>query len=481
MDSSLYQSLLQAVDGVVWEADAQTFEFKYVSDSVYRILGYTQEEWLSSPTFWQDHIYHEDVEAAIRYCHVETQHLRNHTFDYRMIKADGSLVWIKDIVSVVSEQDQPKSLCGIMVDITENKLSSELDLLENEVLQLTVGNVSNIEKVLNTYLTGLESLFPRMKCSILKVKDGKLYNWSSPSLENTYTELIEQMQIGPAAGSCGAAAYWREMVIANDIANDERWTDYKDIALSHGLKSCWSIPVIDSDDNVIAVLGIYYTTVKQPDETEAVIIRRVAAKLKLILENRNYAAMMQEMNDLLLQCQSLANFGNWQWDVESNKVTWSEVLYRIYGLNKDNFTATFEGYQALLHPEDKEQIVGIIETALQSGADTVFEERILRPDGEVRYLKSWTRAVMNEAGKPVKMIGVCLDITDAKNTQSKMEEIAWHQSHIIRAPLASLMGVVHLLKDEKGTSKELNTMLDHILEKADDLDAVIRKINNITG
>ena len=72
MDSSLYQSLLQAVDGVVWEADAQTFEFKYVSDSVYRILGYTQEEWLSSPTFWQDHIYHEDVEAAIRYCHVET-------------------------------------------------------------------------------------------------------------------------------------------------------------------------------------------------------------------------------------------------------------------------------------------------------------------------------------------------------------------------------------------------------------------------
>ena len=62
-----------------------------------------------------------------------------------------------------------------------------------------------------------------------------------------------------------------------------------------------------------------------------------------------------------------------------------------------------------------------------------------------------------------------------------MEEIAWHQSHIIRAPLASLMGVVHLLKDEKSTSKELNTMLDHILEKADDLDAVIRKINNITG
>ena len=481
MDSRLYRSLLQAVDGVVWEADAQTFEFKFVSESVYRILGYTQEEWMSSPTFWQDHIYPEDVEDAVRYCHVETQQLRNHTFDYRMIKADGSLVWIKDIVSVASENDKPKSLFGIMVDITENKLSSGLDLLENEVLQLTVGNVSNIEKVLNTYLTGLESLFPQMKCSILKVKDGRLYNWSAPSLPRTYTYLIEQAPIGPFAGSCGAAAYWREMVIVNDIATDERWADYKDAALSHGLNACWSIPVIDSNDNVIAVLGIYYTKIKQPEETEVIIMRRVAAKLKLILENRNYATMMQEMNDLLLQCQSLANFGNWQWDVESNRVTWSEVLYSIYGLNKNTFAATFEGYQALLHADDKEQVINIIESALHSGKDTVFEERILRPDGEVRYLKSWARAVKNDMGKPVKMIGVCLDITDAKNTKSKMEEIAWQQSHIVRAPLASLMGLVHLLKDEKGTSNELDTMLDHILEKAEDLDAVIRKISNISS
>ena len=481
MDARLYQSLLQAVDGVVWEADAQTFEFKFISESVHRILGYTQEEWLSSPTFWKDHIYAEDVDSAVGFCHAETQKVRNHTFDYRMVKADGSLVWIKDIVSVISEGGEPKSLCGIMVDVTENKLSSELDQLENEVLQLLVGNHSGIDKVLHTYMVGLERLFPNMKCSIHKVKDNKLYNWASPSLEESYTSKIEHLEIGPLVGSCGTAAYLREMVIVNDIANDERWASHKDVTLAHGLKACWSIPVIDSKDKVIAVLGIYYSTVKEPNEPEVVIIKRVASKLKLIMENSAYATMMEEMNLLLLQCQSLANFGNWQWDVESNKVIWSEVLYKIYGLKEEEFEATFEGYQSLLHPDDKERVKGIIQDVLHTGEDTVFEERIIRPDGEVRYLKSWSRVIMTDEGVPVKMIGACLDITDAKITQSKMEEIAWQQSHIIRAPLASLMGLVHLLKDEQSLSEEQQDLLNHIIEKAEELDVVIRNISSNTN
>lgn len=480
MDTSLYHSLLNAVDGVVWEADAQTLEFKFVSESVYKILGYTPEEWMSSPTFWQDHIYHEDVAAAVNFCHIETQQGRNHTFDYRMIKADGTLAWLKDIVSVVIENGKPRSLCGIMVDITENKLSSELDHLEKEVLQLTVDNDSDIEKVLHTYMAGIEHLFPHMKCSILKVRDNKLYNWAAPSLEKTYTEHIEQKEIGPMVGSCGTAAYLNETVIVNDIANDERWALLKDITLAHGLKACWSVPVTDSNNNVVAVLGIYYSTIKEPNEAEIVIIKRVASKLKLILENRAYATMMEEMNMLLLQCQSLANFGNWQWDIESNTVTWSDVLYEIYGLDKKNFPATFEGYQALLHPDDKEQVTNIIQEALQTGNDIVFEERILRPDGEIRYLNSWGRVIKADNGKPIKMIGVCLDSTDAKMTQSKMEEIAWQQSHIVRAPLASLMGLVHLLKDEPATNNETQKLLQHILEKADEVDTVIRKISHIT-
>ncbi|MCF0069840.1 PAS domain-containing protein [Dyadobacter sp. CY261] len=104
-----FESLIQTVDGIVWEADAATFEFRFISEQVRNILGYTPEEWLSDPAFWQNHIYPGDREQAVRYCHRETQEMRNHTFDYRMIRADGGLVWIKDVVSVIREAGKPRT------------------------------------------------------------------------------------------------------------------------------------------------------------------------------------------------------------------------------------------------------------------------------------------------------------------------------------------------------------------------------------
>src|SRR5690606_17245277 len=116
--------------------------------------------------------------------------------------------------------------------------------------------------------------------------------------------------------------------------------------------------------------------------------------------------------------------------------------------DKTTFPATFEGYVAMLHPDDRERITGIIKDVLETHQDVLFEERIIRPDGEERVLRSWGRLILNEEGKPEKMIGACLDITKAKVTQVKLEEIAWLQSHVIRAPLARLIGLVDILQNE---------------------------------
>ncbi|GGM90938.1 hypothetical protein GCM10010967_24990 [Dyadobacter beijingensis] len=125
-----FESLIQTVDGIFWEADASTFQFSFVSDQVRSILGYSPEEWLGDPDFWQKHIYPDDREQAVRFCHRETQEMRNHTFDYRMIARDGRLVWIKDVVSVISENGKPELLRGLMVDITKARQEEhELKLL----------------------------------------------------------------------------------------------------------------------------------------------------------------------------------------------------------------------------------------------------------------------------------------------------------------------------------------------------------------
>lgn len=475
-----HEALIQSIDGIVWEADARTFEFSFVSTQVQGILGYTPDEWLSDPYFWSNHIYHEDRDRAVNFCMMQTKEARSHTFDYRMIKADGSIVWIKDVVSVILKDDKPSLLRGIMVDITETKLLEDLDHLEKQVLELNSRQGIETETVLREYVEGLERLFPSMKCSVLRVKDNKIYDWVSISLPPAYVASINSLDIGPNAGSCGTSAYLNEKVIVTDIETDPRWADYKHLALPHKLRSCWSFPIVDSEDKVIAILGIYYDNTRIPDANEIDIIERSVSILNVILENRFSAEMILEASLLIAQGQELANFGNWQWDIDKNIVTWSDVLYKIYGLDKKNFPATFEGYIAMLHPEDRERVTGIIRSVLETHNDILFEERIIRTNGEERSLKSWGRVILNEEGKPVKMIGACLDITAARASQAKLEEIAWLQSHVVRAPLARLIGLVDILQNELAQDKSHEDLLHHILQTAHELDDVVRTISNKT-
>lgn len=121
------ESLINTVDGIVWECDAKTLEFTFVSKKVENILGYTAKEWMSTPTFWADHIYKEDKNFALNFCEEQTAKKLDHDFEYRMIAKDGSIVWLRDIVNVIIENGEVKSLRGIMIDVTKNK-ETEADL-----------------------------------------------------------------------------------------------------------------------------------------------------------------------------------------------------------------------------------------------------------------------------------------------------------------------------------------------------------------
>lgn len=482
-----FQSLVQTIDGIIWEADAQTFEFTFVSDQVSHILGFSPEEWLSDPDFWKNHIHPRDREEAINYCHYQTQGSSNHTFDYRMIKADGSVIWIKDMVTVINENGKPKWLRGFMIDITANKRSADLEHLERKILALNAQKDTPIEKVLSMYMQGIEALFPQMQCSILQVRNNRLHNWASASLPKSYEDAIEDLPIGEHAGSCGTAAYLKEKVIVSDIANDPRWADYKHLALPFNLCACWSYPIINAEGIVMAVFGMYYQEIRIPDEEELKVIARSTALLKIILENRQNSAFIQETSLLMSQGQEMAHFGNWQWDIQHNEVSWSDTLYAIYGINKDHFKATFEGYQELLHPGDRERIYNLILDVLKTKKDIVFEERVIRPTGETRLLKSWARVKTDDKGVPVKMIGACLDITESKALQQELEkqneklrEIAWIQSHIVRAPLARMIGIIDLIKNYQSAALDKHELLSHLLTSAYELDGIIRDIVNKT-
>ena len=120
-----YVTLVNSIDGIVWEADAQTFAFTFVSPQAERMLGYPLARWTTEPTFWKDHIHPGDRQWATSFCIDATLAKRPHDFEYRMVAADGRVVWLHDVVTVVVENDQSVRLRGVMLDITERKRAEE--------------------------------------------------------------------------------------------------------------------------------------------------------------------------------------------------------------------------------------------------------------------------------------------------------------------------------------------------------------------
>jgi PAS domain S-box-containing protein len=123
--------LIGTIDGIVWEADAATFRFTFVSAQAERLLGYPISAWIDDPGFWAAHIHPVDREASVRYCVECTGEGRDHQFDYRMLAADGRVVWLQDRVTVHLVDGRPVTLRGVMVDITERK-RAEAALRESE-------------------------------------------------------------------------------------------------------------------------------------------------------------------------------------------------------------------------------------------------------------------------------------------------------------------------------------------------------------
>ncbi|MGH9861995.1 MAG: PAS domain S-box protein [Candidatus Acidiferrales bacterium] len=143
-----FRDLVHGLHAIVWEADPVTWQFTFVSRRAEEILGYPVEQWLTEPDFWANHICEEDRKRAVAFCRRATAEGRHHEFEYRAVAADGRLVWLRDTVRVVQDEEgKVQQLRGLMVDITERKQAEkELEerstylraLIENSPIAIVV-------------------------------------------------------------------------------------------------------------------------------------------------------------------------------------------------------------------------------------------------------------------------------------------------------------------------------------------------------
>ena len=164
----------------------------------------------------------------------------------------------------------------------EALLSEEKRLLE----MIAKGN--SLSMILDALCRLVEELSEGSLASILLLDpDGnRLWHGAAPSLPKSYTDAIDGGFIGPAAGSCGTAAYRKEPVIVSDIATDPLWTNYRELALPHGLRACWSTPVLASDGRVLGTFAIYSREPRSPTPQQLDIIKQITDLASIAIERK---------------------------------------------------------------------------------------------------------------------------------------------------------------------------------------------------
>ncbi|MBS1136859.1 MAG: sensor signal transduction histidine kinase [Proteobacteria bacterium] len=132
-----FRLLIESTRAVSWEMDASTLSFRYVSPQATAMLGYPVDDWYR-PGFWEAKLHPDERERVIAFCRSAAERGRDHTFEFRMIAADGHEVWIEDIVSVDLREGQPARLRGFLLDITDRRLAERAVRELNETLEWRV-------------------------------------------------------------------------------------------------------------------------------------------------------------------------------------------------------------------------------------------------------------------------------------------------------------------------------------------------------
>ncbi|MBI4133831.1 MAG: PAS domain-containing protein, partial [Candidatus Terrybacteria bacterium] len=149
-------------------------------------------------------------------------------------------------------------------------------------------------------------------------------------------------------------------------------------------------------------------------------LQKLNGRLELEVRSRTEALRASEAR--LMQAQEVAQIGSWEWDIPGNRITWSRELYRVHGLTPEQFNPTYEGFLDLQHPDDRSQVKAVVEAAYRTGDPFSFFHRIIRPDGTARMLHGRGRVIKNEDGRPVRMAGVCQDVTEIKKLEHAFKE-----------------------------------------------------------
>jgi two-component system cell cycle sensor histidine kinase/response regulator CckA len=307
--------------------------------------------------------------------------------------------------------------------VTQPKLSKTLSAVDNTVLEM-ISSGAPLSDVLHVLSRIIEEQSPGLLCSILLLDlNGKtLRHGAAPSLPDSYTRAVDGMEIGPCAGSCGTAAYRAEPVFVSDISSDPLWVDYRDLGLHHGLRACWSTPIVSSDGKVLGTFAMYYREVRSPRPRDLQVIERATHLAAIAIGHKRAEEALRQVENRYRSIIENAVEGFFQTTPEGGYLSVNPALGRMYGYDSPEQLMTSVsdiGHQVYADPNRRAEFKRLME---EHGVVRDFEYEVYHKDGRKIWLSENARAVRDASGAVLYYEGTVEDITERKRAEEALRE-----------------------------------------------------------
>ena len=345
------------------------------------------------------------------------------TCEFEMTGLKGTRRWVTmHAAPLRDESGAVVSLLGISHDISDQRRTEALLRWEKHALELIM-RPGTLAEVLDGLMRGLEANAPGALCSVLLLDDAgrHLQRGAAPSLPAAFNDAVHGIAIGPRVGSCGTAAHLDRQIIVPDIATDPLWADFRELALAHGLRACWSTPVHSDAGAVLGTFAIYYRQPRLPSTEELEIIDRARSVVSIAIMRKQAEADLAESRDRLELALEGGDLGIWEWYPQTGRTGYSARWARILEYALDETEPHVDFFKAHVHPDDLPAVLEQLGAHLDGRTPTYQSEHRLRTkSGAWKWVLDRGSVVARDAGGPQRVTGIVADITARKEAEAAL-------------------------------------------------------------